>query len=173
MGDHFVIRIPSKNDRGWALSKEVENGTMKPAGSVVARELTDRRAMNSAAKLALLLAVSSPCAMAGETTCRILGLCDGVLRQDKDGRFDALLPPPFVSNHASMVETNGQGSYKMAWFSGTFEGQDDVSIVVSHLTLNMTGGFEGAVWNAAPVVSQRDGYSNQNAGRSCRLVLQL
>ncbi len=35
MGDNFVIRIPSKNDRGWALSKEVENGTMKPAGSVV------------------------------------------------------------------------------------------------------------------------------------------
>ena len=65
-----------------------------------------------------------------------------------------------------MVETNGQGSYKMAWFSGTSEGQDDVAIVVSHLTLNMTGGFEGAVWNAASVVSQRDGYSNQNAGRS-------
>ena len=106
--------------------------------------------------LALLVLASSPAAAVTENSY------DGVVRSDVDGRFDAILPPPFESNHASMVEVNGKGSYYMAWFSGTFEGQSDVAIVVSELALNTTGGFEGAVWSDAPVVSERDGYSNQN-----------
>ena len=107
--------------------------------------------------LALLVLASSPTAAvtAGNSY-------DGVVRSDADGRYDAILPPPFASNHASMVEVNGKGSYNMAWFSGTFEGQSDVAIVVSELTLNATGGFQDAVWSNAFVVSERDGYSNQN-----------
>ena len=88
---------------------------------------------------------------------------DGVLRSDADGRYDALLPPPFKTNHASMVEHDGGSSFMMAWFSGKSENTDNVAIVVSRLTLNATGGFQDAVWGDAPVVSQRADYSNQNA----------
>ena len=44
----------------------------------------------------------------------------------------------------------------MAWFSGTAEGADKCSIVVAHLPLN------GTQWTKATLVSQQDGYSNQN-----------
>jgi predicted neuraminidase len=115
------------------------------------------RSLSARLALALLVLTSPPYAAAA------LLVSDGVVRSDADGRFDALLPPPFKTNHASMVEVNGKGSYTMAWFSGKAEGQSDVAIVVSQLTLNETGGFEGAVWGDAPIVSQRDDYSDQNA----------
>ena len=44
----------------------------------------------------------------------------------------------------------------MAWFSGTHEGADDVSIVVSLLPVGTSQ------WTNASLVSRREGYSNQN-----------
>lgn len=84
---------------------------------------------------------------------------DGVLRANGKGRVDAYLPPPFKSNHASMVEQLPDGSLHMAWFSGTSEGHDLVSIVYA----NVASSAEGATWSSAKVVSRRKGYSNQNA----------
>lgn len=86
---------------------------------------------------------------------------DGVLRENGEGRLDAYLAPPFKSNHASMVEQLPSGALSMAWFSGSAEGQNDVSIVYAHLD-NQTAGT-GATWSTAQVVSRREGYSNQNA----------
>jgi predicted neuraminidase len=110
--------------------------------------------------MALLVGAVSAAAAAAATSEPSF---DGVVRSDADGRFDALLPPPFKSNHASMVEHDSEGSFQMAWFSGKAENTANVAIVVSRLTLNATGGFQNAVWGDAPVVSQREDYSNQNA----------
>jgi len=86
---------------------------------------------------------------------------DGVLRNAGDGRTDAYLIPPFASNHASMVEQVDNGRLHMAWFSGTHEGQDGVAIVYSEL--NASSGAVGSAWSSAATLSQRKGYSNQNA----------
>jgi predicted neuraminidase len=86
---------------------------------------------------------------------------DGVLRATGDGRLDAYMIPPFASSHASMVEQTEEGRLHLAWFSGTAEGQDDVSIVYSQL--NATAAEVGAAWSTASVVSRREGFSNQNA----------
>eukprot|EP00239_Pterosperma_sp_CCMP1384_P001783 CAMPEP_0197848218 /NCGR_PEP_ID=MMETSP1438-20131217/7991_1 /TAXON_ID=1461541 /ORGANISM="Pterosperma sp., Strain CCMP1384" /LENGTH=394 /DNA_ID=CAMNT_0043460361 /DNA_START=122 /DNA_END=1306 /DNA_ORIENTATION=- len=79
---------------------------------------------------------------------------DGVVKPAGPGRYDAYLPPPYKTNHASFIEKLPSGDMVMAWFSGTKEGKNDVSIVVSHLVNN--------VWSKPFVVSRRDGYSNQN-----------
>ena len=81
---------------------------------------------------------------------------DGVLRNVGDGRQDAYLIPPFASNHASFVEKDSKERLTMAWFSGSKEGESGVAIVVST--------YDGVNkrWGNASVVSQRDGYSNQN-----------
>ena len=86
---------------------------------------------------------------------------DGVLRDVGGGRVDAYMPPPFESNHASMVEQTASGRLHMAWFSGSHEGQDGVAIV--HSWLSTTGSAVGSVWSNATTLSERKGYSNQNA----------
>ena len=86
---------------------------------------------------------------------------DGVLRPNGEGRLDAYLPPPFPSSHASMVEQTSGGRLHMAWFSGTGEGNDGVSIV--HASLDTSAAEEGARWSSAQVISRRKGFSNQNA----------
>ena len=68
--------------------------------------------------------------------------------------MDAYMIPPFKSNRSSFIELVNGDSLTMAWFSGSKEGQDGVSIVISSLTND--------VWSAPDVVSERDGYSNQN-----------
>lgn len=65
--------------------------------------------------------------------------------------------PPYHSNHASFLELVPQSHILvMAWFSGTGEGEDKCSIVAAHLLANSTQ------WSNATLVSQREGYSNQN-----------
>ena len=67
---------------------------------------------------------------------------------------------PFPCSHASFIERGGDdGSKVMAWFSGSGEGQSDVAIVVACLKQTPDGLGQ---WTKATVVSQRDGYSNQN-----------
>ena len=86
---------------------------------------------------------------------------DGKLRTaDSDGRLDAYMAVPCPSSHASFVETLGaDGAIAVAWFCGEGEGQDLVSILISILP---GGAAEGASFTAPQVVSQREGYSNQN-----------
>ena len=60
-----------------------------------------------------------------------------------------------------MVEQTDSGRLHMAWFSGSHEGQDGVSIV--HSSLSNSSGAIGSVWSKATILSQRKGYSNQNA----------
>jgi predicted neuraminidase len=60
-----------------------------------------------------------------------------------------------------MVEQDASGRLHMGWFSGSSEGQDGVAIVYAQL--NSTTAAAPAVWSAADVISQRKGYSNQNA----------
>lgn len=84
---------------------------------------------------------------------------DGVLRHVGSGRVDAYLTPPFVSNHASMVEQTAGGQLHMGWFSGSHEGQDGVAIVHSWLSNTSVG----STWSHATTLSRRAGYSNQNA----------
>lgn len=88
---------------------------------------------------------------------------DGILRKTEEGRYDALLPPPFESNHASFIERdtpNDGNNFAMAWFSGTKEGESDVAIVIARLDL--PDGIAGGKWSNATVVSQRPNFSNQN-----------
>lgn len=75
--------------------------------------------------------------------------------------MDAILTPPFRSNHASMVEQTTDGRLHMGWFSGSSEGQNGVAIVYSQLDSSMA--VNGSIWSPAKVLSQRAGYSNQNA----------
>merc|ERR1719498_1844293 len=58
-----------------------------------------------------------------------------------------------------MVEQLPDGSLHMGWFSGTKEGQDDVSIVYASVNSSNVG----STWSSAKVLSRREGYSNQNA----------
>jgi predicted neuraminidase len=86
---------------------------------------------------------------------------DGVIRDVGDGRLDALLTPPFESSHASMVEQTADGRLHMGWFSGSKEGADGVAIVYSQL--DSSAAAAGGKFSTAKVLSQRKGYSNQNA----------
>lgn len=64
--------------------------------------------------------------------------------------------PPNKANHASFIEALPSGELIIAWFSGTKEGQNDVSIYVARLPVGSDQ------WTNASLVSRRDGYSNQN-----------
>ena len=64
--------------------------------------------------------------------------------------------PPNKANHASFIELLPTGDLLIAWFSGTKEGQNDVSIYIARLA---SGSDQ---WSNASLVSRRDGYSNQN-----------
>lgn len=104
---------------------------------------------------ALALAVS-----AGTQAASLAGTnseYDGKVHPTGDGREIAYMIPPFAGvNHASFLVQLPSGAFVMAWFSGTKEGANDVSIVVAHLP---SGGTQ---WTPATVTSQREGYSNQN-----------
>jgi len=75
--------------------------------------------------------------------------------------MDALMPAKFKTSHASMIEQTPDGRLHLGWFSGTKEGQDDVAIVYSQL--DTSNAKNGSTWSFPRVLSQREGYSNQNA----------
>lgn len=60
---------------------------------------------------------------------------DGTIyRNETMGTLEAMLPPgPWASAHAPALLETPQGDLLCAWFSGTFEGNRDVSIVCSRL----------------------------------------
>ncbi|MBU8812506.1 exo-alpha-sialidase [Mycolicibacterium goodii] len=69
------------------------------------------------------------------TTAPSDSLCaDGVVRPHLEpGRYDALLWPPHVQNHAANLTTMPDGSLACVWFSGTQEGVPDISVWFSRL----------------------------------------
>lgn len=81
---------------------------------------------------------------------------DGKVRAQADGSSIAYLPPPAAANHAASIEQLPDGSLLLAWFSGTKEEASDCAIAVSRLPAGSTQ------WSAPQVVSERDGFSNQN-----------
>ena len=81
---------------------------------------------------------------------------DGKIRASDDGSYVAYMNPPYVSNHASFIEQLPDGTLTLAWFSGSEEGADGVSIVFSYLLSN------SSQFSDAKVLSYRSGYSNQN-----------
>lgn len=80
----------------------------------------------------------------------------GKVRPVGDGSYEAYMIPPNKANHASFIEQLSMGNLMIAWFSGTKEGQDNVSIYTTRLTLGTDQ------WSNASLVSRRVGYSNQN-----------
>lgn len=56
---------------------------------------------------------------------------DGKLRNATDGTMEAYMIPRFKASHASFIEPCPNGDLVMAWFSGTAEGESDVSITSS------------------------------------------
>ena len=61
----------------------------------------------------------------------------------------------------TVVEQTKSGRLHMGWFSGSAEGHAGVSIVYS--SLNASSGGAGSAFGNATTLSQRPGYSNQNA----------
>lgn len=80
----------------------------------------------------------------------------GKVRPVGDGSYEAYLIPPNKANHASFIEQLPTGDLMIAWFSGSKEGQNDVSIYIARLSSGTDK------WSNASLVSRQDGYSNQN-----------
>ena len=80
----------------------------------------------------------------------------GEVRSNGDGSYEAYMIPPNKANHASFIEALPTGDLIIAWFSGTAEGENDVSIYTARLPMGSDQ------WTNASLVSRRDGYSNQN-----------
>lgn len=86
-------------------------------------------------------------------------MADGVVRaapQPLLGAQEAYLPIIEASNHASNLLSLPDGDLLDFWFAGTWEGNSDVSIVMSRLDHN------AGVWTLPKVVASRPGWSNQN-----------
>eukprot|EP01101_Sappina_pedata_P012313 TRINITY_DN8439_c0_g1_i1.p1 TRINITY_DN8439_c0_g1~~TRINITY_DN8439_c0_g1_i1.p1 ORF type:complete len:396 (+),score=74.22 TRINITY_DN8439_c0_g1_i1:40-1188(+) len=81
---------------------------------------------------------------------------DGIVKQTDDGRYTTLLHPAFKESHASFLEVLPNGDLLCAWFSGMHEGYSGVAIVMSRLV------YGSSQWSDFEVLSQREGYSNQN-----------
>jgi predicted neuraminidase len=81
---------------------------------------------------------------------------DGLVRPQAGGLAVAYMDPPNLANHASTIELLPDGTLLLAWFSGIEEEADKCAIAVSRLPPG------SAQWTPPAIVSERDGYSNQN-----------
>ena len=81
---------------------------------------------------------------------------DGIVRAQPDGSAVAYMSPPNLANHAASLEQLPNGDLLLAWFSGIKEEADKCAIAVSRLPRG------AAQWSPPAIVSERDGYSNQN-----------
>lgn len=81
---------------------------------------------------------------------------DGLVRPQAGGLAVAYMDPPNLANHASTIEILPDGTLLLAWFSGVKEEADKCAIAVSRLPPG------SAQWTTPAIVSERDGYSNQN-----------
>ena len=88
--------------------------------------------------------------------CILSPIYAGKVRAVGDGSYEAYMIPPSKANHASFIEQLPTGDLMIAWFSGTKEGENNVSIY----TARLSSGTDQ--WSNASLVSRRNGYSNQN-----------
>lgn len=87
----------------------------------------------------------------------IIRLADGVERQNKQEKYqEAYLPILFPSSHAANLLELKNGDLLCVWFSGTWEGQSGVGIVMSRLH---KGSHQ---WSKPQLIDRREGESFQN-----------
>ena len=84
---------------------------------------------------------------------------DGQLVLDsQDGSTSALIPTPRPSNHAPSIASLADGSFIVAWFGGSDEGNQDIDIIVSRFDP------ESGTWTDAHAVTGDKVNSDQNPG---------
>jgi predicted neuraminidase len=81
---------------------------------------------------------------------------DGRMRKEADGLRSAYLVPLFASSHAANLLSLRNGDLLCFWFSGHWEGDSGVAIVMSRLAAGSSG------WSRPVVVDQSEGESYQN-----------
>lgn len=81
---------------------------------------------------------------------------DGRVRPAADGSSVAYMAPPNLANHAASIEQLPGGDLLLAWFSGVKEEADGCAIALARLPAG------SAQWTTPVIVSERDGFSNQN-----------
>src|SRR5699024_6083652 len=82
---------------------------------------------------------------------------DGQLVLDsRDGSTSALIPTPRSSNHAPSIASLADGSFIVAWFGGSDEGNQDIDIIVSRFDP------ESGTWTDAHAVTGDKVNSDQN-----------
>jgi predicted neuraminidase len=86
----------------------------------------------------------------------VVAHADGVERDNPKGFKEAYLPILYPSAHASNLYQLRNGDLLCVWFSGTWEGNSGVGIVVSRLPKG------GKQWGPTKLIDRRDGESFQN-----------
>jgi predicted neuraminidase len=86
----------------------------------------------------------------------IPAMADGKLRQSAKGVEEAYLPVKFPSSHAANLLQLPNGDLLCAYFSGTWEGESDVAILVARLP------HGSKTWQAPQVAAHKQGRSLQN-----------
>ena len=82
---------------------------------------------------------------------------DGRLRRDQaSGTVDAYLPVLYPSSHAANLLQLKNGDILCVWFSGTWEGESHVGIVISRLPKGASR------WTATKLIDRQEGESYQN-----------
>jgi predicted neuraminidase len=87
---------------------------------------------------------------------RIIKLSDGVIRRAGNGTSEAYLPILFPSSHAANLLELKNGDILCVWFSGTWEGDSGVGIVMSRLAKGTKR------WGPTTLIDSHPGESYQN-----------
>lgn len=109
-------------------------------------------------KAAIAIPLLVPVAVsAGSSNKTVYQLADGIVRPSSlKGAREAYLPIILPSNHASNLLALPNGDLLCFWFAGTWEGNSDVSIVMSRLDHGSNQ------WTLPVVLSHHPGWSDQN-----------
>src|ERR1035437_4924829 len=87
----------------------------------------------------------------------VLAQADGRERKNPDtGTLDAYLPVLYPSSHAANLLQLNNGDVLCVWFSGTWEGESNVAIVISRLPKG------SSAWTATKLIDRKEGESYQN-----------
>jgi predicted neuraminidase len=87
----------------------------------------------------------------------VLAQADGTMRKNNQtGETDAYLPVLYPSSHAANLLELKNGDTLCVWFSGTWEGESNVGIVISRLPKGVSR------WTATRLIDRHEGESYQN-----------
>ncbi len=87
----------------------------------------------------------------------VLAQADGAMRRNNQtGETDAYLPVLYPSSHAANLLELKNGDTLCVWFSGTWEGESNVGIVISRLPKGASR------WTATKLIDRHEGESYQN-----------